>query len=66
LRATSFDEWWTRTTALAGPVATVLAHLADDAMHALRARARERTEPYATPAGLEFPGLALLAVARRR
>lgn len=65
LRAGSFDEWWRRTSALAGPLAAMLAALPDAGKEALRARAREATEPYATPAGLEFPGVTLLASARR-
>ena len=64
LRAGSFDEWWTRTSALAGPLAQMLASLPADAAHALRARVREATEPYETPAGLEFPGVTLLAAGR--
>src|SRR6476646_576078 len=64
LRAGSFDEWWTRTSALAGPLAQMLASLPEDAAHALRARVREATDPYETPAGLEFPGVTLLAAGR--
>jgi ubiquinone/menaquinone biosynthesis C-methylase UbiE len=61
----SFDEWWLRTCALAGPLANVLASLPDEAALALRARAREAARPYETPAGLRFPGVTLLATARR-
>ena len=31
LRAASFEEWWTRTSALAGPLAQMLSGLPDDA-----------------------------------
>jgi enediyne biosynthesis protein CalE5 len=65
MRAASFDEWWRRTTALAGPLAKRLAMLGEDAAERLRARARESVGPYQTPSGLEFPGVALLASARR-
>jgi SAM-dependent methyltransferase len=65
LRAGSFEEWWTRTSALAGPLAKMLASLPDDAAQALRARVREATVPYETPTGLEFPGVTLLASGRR-
>jgi hypothetical protein len=65
LRAGSFEEWWTRTSALAGPLAKVLASLPEDAAQALRARLREATRPYETGAGLEFPGVTLLAAGRR-
>lgn len=65
LRAASFEEWWTRTTALAGPLAKVLASLPDAAIQALRGRLQEATRGYQTSAGLEFPGVSLLATARR-
>lgn len=66
LRAGSFEEWWTRTSALAGPLAKVLASLPEDAARAIRARVREATRPYETSTGLEFPGVTLLAAGRRR
>ncbi len=66
LRAGSFDEWWKRVCALAGPLARILATLSDEATLAIRSRAREAVRPYETPAGLELPGLALLASGRRR
>jgi SAM-dependent methyltransferase len=63
-RAGSFAEWWTRTSALAGPLAKMLAALPEPAAEALRARARAAVAAYETPAGLEFPGLSLIASAR--
>ena len=65
LRAGSFEEWWTRTSALAGPLAKMLAALPEAALEALRVRVREAVSPYQTDAGLEFPGLTLLAAGRR-
>ena len=65
LRARSFEEWWTARCALAGPLTKILASVPDDAIQAIRDRARDATRPYETPGGLEFPGLALLATARR-
>jgi SAM-dependent methyltransferase len=65
LRAPSFEDWWARTTALAGPLARVLAAFPEPAAQSLRARTREAAGAYATPAGLEFPGVTLLASARR-
>ncbi len=65
LRATSFDAWWTRTSALAGPLATRLAALPETARRQLRARLDEAVRPYQSPTGLDFPGLTLLAAARR-
>jgi enediyne biosynthesis protein CalE5 len=65
MRTGSFDEWWERTTALAGPLARMLASMPDEAQQGLRARAREAVAPYEAPAGLEFPGVTLLASGRR-
>jgi ubiquinone/menaquinone biosynthesis C-methylase UbiE len=66
LRAASFEEWWRRTSALAGPLTKVLASLPEEAVRALEARLREAAGPYETPTGLEFPGVTLLAAGRRR
>lgn len=63
LRTGSFDEWWARTSALAGPLAGILAGLPEQARQALIADLRDATAPYRTPAGLEFPGSALIASA---
>jgi SAM-dependent methyltransferase len=65
LRDPSFDAWWTRTSALAGPLANRLALLPEQARGQLRARLAEAVRPYQTPAGLDFPGVSLLATARR-
>ncbi len=64
LRAASFEEWWTRTTALAGPLAGVLARLPEPDVQAITARLREETGRYTTRAGLELPGLSLIATGR--
>jgi SAM-dependent methyltransferase len=61
LRAASFDEWWERTCALAGPVAKIVASLPAEAAEELRARAREAVRDYETPDGIELPGVTLLA-----
>ncbi len=66
LRAASFEEWWTRTSALAGPLTKILASLPEPATQAIRARLRETTSAYQTPRGMEFPGVSLIASARRR
>jgi enediyne biosynthesis protein CalE5 len=65
LKIASFDEWWARTTALAGPLAKLLESLHEDAVEELRARAQEGAKPYETSAGLEFPGVTLVAFGRR-
>ena len=65
LRAPSFEEWWTARCALAGPLTKILASLPEEAAIAIRTRAREAAQPYRTAEGLEFPGVALIASARR-
>lgn len=65
LRLGSVDEWWTKTSALAGPVTRILSALSSDAMQAIADRARDAAHAYETPDGLEFPGLTLLAGGRR-
>jgi SAM-dependent methyltransferase len=64
-RASSFEEWWDRTSALAGPLSAILASLPEPAVEALRARLRHTTAAYRTGAGLELPGVSLIASARR-
>jgi SAM-dependent methyltransferase len=66
MHTATVDEWWARTTALAGPLAQVLASLPDELSRALRARAGEAVRPYETSDGLDFPGVALLAGGERR
>jgi SAM-dependent methyltransferase len=61
LRAGSFDEWWERTSVLAGPLASIFSSLPQEARRSLRARARETSRAYETPDGLEFPGVSLVA-----
>jgi SAM-dependent methyltransferase len=63
--AVSAEEWWGRT-ALAGPLAQRLAALPEPAAKALFARAADALGPYETAAGLEIPGLALVAAAQRQ
>jgi enediyne biosynthesis protein CalE5 len=65
LRAGSFDEWWTRTSALAGPLAKILASLPDEAAHAIREHARAATRAYEVDGGLELPGVSLVASGAR-
>jgi SAM-dependent methyltransferase len=65
LRAGTFEEWWARTSALAGPLAKILAALPEGAAQVLRERLRDAVRPYTTPSGLEIPGLTLIASARQ-
>jgi enediyne biosynthesis protein CalE5 len=66
LHARSFDEWWSRTTALAGPMAKLLAAMPAETVDAIRARLNEAAREYETRAGLELPGVTLLASASLR
>jgi len=65
LRAATFEEWWTRTSAMAGPLATILAALPEGELEGIRARLRTAVASYRTPSGLLLPGVTLLASARR-
>jgi SAM-dependent methyltransferase len=66
LRTASFDEWWGRTTALAGPLSAILAGMPEESVHALRESARAAVRPYETASdGLDFPGETLIAAGRR-
>jgi SAM-dependent methyltransferase len=65
LRAPSFEDWWTRTTALAGPLVKLLASLPEDAAAAIRENAREASARFQTDGGLELPGVSLVASGRR-
>jgi SAM-dependent methyltransferase len=66
LCARSFEEWWTRTTALAGPLAKIVASLPEHAIAALRARVHEAVRPFEADGGLELPGVSLIGVGHRR
>jgi hypothetical protein len=66
LRADSFEEWWQRTCALAGPLTQILTSLPEDAARSIRERALAASRPYATDDGLQLPGVSLLASARRK
>lgn len=63
--ARSFEEWWTRTCALAGPLASIIPSLPEDSRDALEAKLRTAIEPYATGDGFRLAGLALVASGRR-
>lgn len=65
LRAGSFKEWWARTSSLAGPLAKIVAGLPEEAKDGLQARLRKAVEPYTTSAGIEIPGVTLIASVQR-
>jgi hypothetical protein len=65
LHAASFDTWWTRTSALAGPLAGMLAAMPEPARAMIRERLRDVVAPFATPDGLTLPGVTMIATTRR-
>ena len=66
LTAASFDQWWSRASALAGPLTTILSGLPKPARSELAERLRAAVRPFeANDGALHFPGLALLASGRR-
>lgn len=65
MRDASFADWWTRTSALAGPLAQRLRAMPEAATRDLRARLEEAVRAYRTADGLEFPGVTLVATATR-
>ena len=65
LRADSFEEWWKRTVALAGPLAKILQSLSVAAVEEIQARLRDAIRPYQAADGLELPGLTLIATGHR-
>ena len=64
-RGADFEDWWQRTTSLAGPVAKLLEAQPTEAVDAIRAHAREALSAYETKDGLEIPGVTLVGTARR-
>ena len=66
LTATSFDQWWSRASALAGPLTTILSGLPKPARSELAERLQAAVRPFeANDGALHFPGLALLASGHR-
>src|SRR6476620_10834197 len=66
LIAASFDGWWSRVSALAGPLSSILGGMSGEAQTALRGRLEDAVLPYRTAdGGLSFPGVSLLASGRR-
>lgn len=64
-RPASLDAWWERVPKIAGPVAKALAGMPQEAVAAIRERAIATLGQYAGPAGIEIPGLTLVACGRR-
>ena len=66
LHEESFEEWWTRRSALAGPFSARLAAMPEEDRARLRGRLREAVRPYESGTGLDFPGMALVVSGQRR
>ena len=64
-RGASFDQWWLVTSALAGPLVTILEAQSAEAVEAIRSHAREALSEYETADGLKIPGVTLVGSARR-
>ena len=65
LRCASFDDWWTRCVALAGPLAQRLASLPAGDVDAMREHARAAAAPFTREGGYEFPGRSMVVSATR-
>ncbi|HEX8967223.1 MAG TPA: class I SAM-dependent methyltransferase [Chloroflexota bacterium] len=65
MHAASVDDWWQRTSSLAGPLALRLRLLPEARAAALRQRVEQAVAGYRVPDGLAFPGLSLIASGRR-
>ncbi|HZX56028.1 MAG TPA: methyltransferase domain-containing protein [Ilumatobacteraceae bacterium] len=65
LRSPSFEAWWQRTRAVAGPLTAMLARLDDRTTADIEEHLRRAAAPYTSDAGVDLPGLTLLASARR-
>jgi ubiquinone/menaquinone biosynthesis C-methylase UbiE len=66
LHAASFEQWWERTTAVAGPIGALLQGLPAEMTDAITERLRHQTGRYTSPEGIDLPGVSLLASATRR
>jgi len=64
-RASSAEEWWSRTVALSGPLGQRLAALPEPVARAVFERALAAIGEYETPTGLDIPGVSLVAAATR-
>jgi SAM-dependent methyltransferase len=63
-RGSSIDEWWSVTSALAGPLTKILEAQPPDTVKQIRSRAGEALAQYEKGDGLEVPGVALLGTGR--
>jgi len=66
LHSPSFEDWWARTKAIAGPLSAMLAWLDENKTAELEQRLRESVAPYSNESGIDLPGLTLLLSAHRQ
>jgi ubiquinone/menaquinone biosynthesis C-methylase UbiE len=59
--APSFEDFWARTSALAGPLSKVLAGIPPAALDLMKSRLKAALAPYECADGLRIPGVALVA-----
>jgi hypothetical protein len=65
MRVASFDEWWERTVALAGPVQGLLRKLPPETVESIRGRAEGRVADFTSADAIVLPGLGLVALGTR-
>jgi SAM-dependent methyltransferase len=65
LHSPSFEAWWARTKAIAGPLSAMLAWLDEEKTAELERRLQVSVGPYSTEHGVDLPGLTLLLSAHR-
>ena len=65
LHSPTFEAWWARTKAIAGPLSAMLGWLDEEKTAQLEQRLRESVAPYTNESGVDLPGLTLLLSARR-
>ena len=65
LRSPSFEAWWTRNLAVAGPAANILNKLDNATRSQLRETVRAAVTRYESNGALELPGLAVVVTGRR-
>lgn len=63
--AASFEEYWKRTSALAGPLSKILAGLPPERIERLKEKLQDSLAPFDGPNGLKIPGVALVAAGIR-
>lgn len=64
-RTGSFEEYWSLTSDLAGPLASLLAGLDEETVSAIQDRVRAAFAAYTTDAGLDIPGVSRMVSGRR-